>query len=180
MLLLARAFPGLFVMAVAVVLILSARPILPTTMPRVDAIDTVPNTINFASVRRYTDFGSGLLPYTEREKVERGMRRRDQLEEPEVKLGWSYSETTFLGMPYWASQDFGLVTFMETGAGYQIAILMPEQVKLLSELSGKDYGKRSFPLLMHLWGWLFPLGLGLCLWFSFYIEAKKREALGVV
>jgi len=169
---------GILVLALVAAVFLGGRPKLPANTPRIEAIERLPDTPRLAQVRRYTEYGSGILPYNAREKRDRERRRWD---EPQpLQLGYSYREVSFFGLPIWAYEEFGLVTFIEVPSGFNLAILRPQQVELLRELTGKDYSSQGLSLWKHLWGWLFPLGFIGAALLLLREDAKRREAEGVV
>jgi hypothetical protein len=181
--LLLRVMPGVLVLALAAIFVLSDRPWLPTSMPAVSQIETLPNTPKMADVRRYTEMGSAFLPHTGKEQARRRAELRgaqyDYDNEP-LRLGWSYREVSFLRMPFFAYEEFGLVTYFDRLGGYHIALLPPAQVELLGELAGKDYGEERFPFYFYLWGWLFPAAaLGLVLLYLRH-EARRRAEQGLI
>jgi hypothetical protein len=84
------------------------------------------------------------------------------------------------GLPLWASGEAGLVTYFETPIGWQVALMGPDQVRLLERISGRSYADYSFPFWKHMWGWLFVLGL--VVWYLLHrrAEAKWREETGII
>ncbi|MEA3015370.1 MAG: hypothetical protein QOI38_92 [Sphingomonadales bacterium] len=169
---------GLLAAAFAVTFFLSEREWGLTSMPRVEAIDTLPDTPELAAVRRYTQIGSGLLPYLPRERAGKAasVARAGQ----PLRVGFSYREVSILRLPIWASEDNGLVTYLELPAWYQIALINPDQVRLLERISGRSYSDYSFPVWKHMWGWLFLLGL--IGWYLLHRRAlaKWREETGII
>ena len=169
-----RIFLAALVLCAALAFYVSKRDWSATSMPRIEQVDVIPDGPRTADVREYTEIGSGILPYMSREtRPAPGVR-------PPLKLGWSYREFGLLGMPFWASKELGFVTYVETPEGLQFAVLMPEQVKLLEELTGKTYSDYSFPLYRHAWGWLFVLAFLVWLWLNRRAEAKWREETGII
>jgi hypothetical protein len=169
---------GFLVLALVAAVFLGGRPKLPANTPRIHAIERLPETPRLAPVRRYTEYGSGILPYNARERKDRERRRWNELQP--LQLGYSYREISFFGLPIWAYPEYGLVTFVEVPSGYQIAILRSKQVELLGELLGRDVSGYSLPYWKHLWGWLFPLGFLAALFLLLREDARRREAEGVV
>lgn len=169
---------GLPVMALAAALLFSGRPVLPANTPRVDEVEILPDGPRMEEVRRYTEYGSGLLPYNRAEQEARSLRSPEA--RPELKLGWSFREISFIGLPLWAYREYGLVTYLEEPAGYQIAILMPKQVELLEELTGHDYAGRSFAFWKYMWGWLIVLAFAAAFFLFLREEARKREEEGII
>ena len=169
---------GLPVMALAAAMLFSGRPILPANTPRVDEVEVLPDGPRMEPVRRYTEYGSGLLPYNQAERM-----TRDRLSpgaRPALKVGWSFREISMLGLPLWAYREYGLVTYLEEPAGYQIAILMPQQIELLEELTGHAYRGRSFPFWKYMWGWLIVLAFAAVFFLFLREEARKREEAGII
>lgn len=167
---------GALVLALVAVMFLSGRPVPPQNLPRIEAIETLPDGAKLAKVRRFTEYGSGILPYTKLERMER--EKADWNRQP-LKLGFSYREVTFAALPIIAYREYGLVTYLEEPGGYRIAILQPKQVELLQELTGRDYSGYSFPYWKHLWGWLFVIGFIVAACLYFLEEARRREELGI-
>jgi hypothetical protein len=173
-----RIVLGLLAAAFALNFFLSDREWGLTSMPAVEAIDTLPDRPELASVRHYTEIGSGLLPYTARRRAAHADDPVDP--RPPVRVGYAYRELSILRLPLWASEEAGLVTYFETRAGWQIAIMVPEQVRLLERMSGRSYSGYSFPFWKHMWGWLFALGLVLWYVLQRRAEAKWREETGII
>jgi hypothetical protein len=180
---LVRVMPGVLVILLAAIFVLSDRPWLPTSMPAVSEVETLPDTPKMADVRDYTEMGSAFLPHTEKEKARRQAEQRRQpydYEKEPLRLGWSYREVSFLRMPFFAYEEFGLVTYFDRPGGYHIALLPPAQVELLGELTGKDYRGSRFPFYLYLWGWLFPIAAIALVWLYLRQEAKRREEQGII
>jgi hypothetical protein len=169
---------GILVLAMVAAILLGGRPKLPANTPRIHAIEQLPDDAKLAKVRRYTEYGSGILPYNRREQQDRAMR--DWSDRQPLRVGYSYREISFFGLPVWAYPEYGLVTFIEVPAGYNMAILRPQQVELLQELTGRDYSDYSFPWWKHLWGWLFPIGFIAAALRLLQEDRRRREAEGVV
>jgi hypothetical protein len=169
---------GLLALAFAVVFFISDREWGLTSMPRVEAIDTLPDRPELAQVRFYTQMGSGLLPYTPRERSRRAPAETQR--ELPLKVGYAYRELSILRLPLWAQEEGGIVTYFEMPEGYHIALLNPDQLGLLERISGRSYSDYNFPLWRHMWGWLF--GLGLIGWYLLHrrAEAKWREETGII
>lgn len=167
---------GPLVLALVAVMFLSGRPIPPQNLPRVEEVETLPEGLKMAAVRRFTEYGSAVLPYT---RIERMERAKADWTKQSLKLGWSYREITFAALPLIAYREFGLVTYLEQPNGYKIAIMQPKQVELLRELTGRDYSSYSFPYWKHLWGWIFVIGFLVAARLYFLEEVRKREELGV-
>ncbi|MGQ0589593.1 MAG: hypothetical protein ACT4N8_08695 [Sphingosinicella sp.] len=169
------------VLFVAASLIFGDRPWSLTSAPRVAEIDTLPDSPALASVRRYTEIGSGTLPYPARRTP-----FAPGFGPPPLKVGWAYREVSLVGMPLWAYPEGGLVTYFERPDGIQVALLGPEQAVLLDRITGRDYARRDFPWFQYVWGFLLPLGILLWtglrrreLWRAeerFYEEAASRSA----
>ncbi|HEX8366868.1 MAG TPA: hypothetical protein VF603_16430 [Allosphingosinicella sp.] len=169
---------GLLAAAFALAFFLSEREWGLTSMPRVEAIDTLPATPELAAVRRYTEIGSGLLPYLPRERARKAAALR--VERQPLRVGFSYREISILRLPIWAAEDNGLVTYIELPSWYQIALINDDQVRLLERISGRSYSGYSFPRWKHMWGWLFLLGL--IGWYLLHRRAvaKWREETGII
>jgi|GEM_PF-5732740 len=173
-----RVALGILAVAFLAVFLISNREWGLTSAPRVEHVDTLPDDPALAAVRRYTEFGSGILPYTSRERSRRAGAARE--ERPPIKVGFAIREVSVLRLPIWASDEFGLVTYFERPDGYQIALMNEDQIGLLERISGRSYAGRSFALWKHLWGWLFVLGL--IGWYLLHRRAlaKWREETGVI
>src|SRR3954471_6352396 len=65
---------GGLIILLAAALVLSQRSFLPVNMPRILEVETLPDGPKLQDVRRYTEYGSGILPYTPREQAERAKR----------------------------------------------------------------------------------------------------------
>lgn len=169
---------GLLAAAYAVTFFLSEREWGLTNIPRVEEVDTLPETDRLAAVRRYTQIGSGLLPYLPRERARRAASVAE--EGQRLKVGFSYREISILRVPVWASEDNGLVTYLELPSWYQIALINEDQIRLLERISGRSYAGYSFPRWKHMWGWLFLLGL--LGWYLLHRRAlaKWREETGII
>ena len=148
---------ALLAVAVLANALLTTRPLQGYSMYQIEEIATLPDTPELADVRRYTEIGSGMLPY------ECGWTPRATPARPPLKLGWTYRETSALRMPFWAAGEFGFVTYLEQPSGIEFGILSPSQVAMLEERLGRRFTENySFPWYLHLWGWL-PL-IGLIVW----------------
>ena len=160
-----RIFLGVLAVAIAAAFYLSDRPWNMASTPRIDEVAVLPDTPELADVRRYTEIGSGMLPY------EGGWTLRATPARPPLKLGWTYRETSALRMPFWAAGEFGFVTYLEQPSGIEFGILSPSQVAMLEQRLGRRFTEDySFPWYLHLWGWL-PL-IGLIVWTLLW----RREA----
>jgi len=137
--------------ATAAAMIFSGRPWRGYSMPRVAEIATLPDNEELAPVRRYTEIGSGIFPYIGGPRPELGRVRQP------LKLGYAYDEYGILGMPYWVSGEYGLVTYLETVEGIQVAVITPSQRPMLDGMLGtpvtRDY---QFRWYLQIWGWFFP------------------------
>ena len=95
--------------------------------------------------------------------------------DPPLKLGWTYRELSALRLPFWASDEFGFVTYFEQPWGLQFGVLTSSQVRMIEQRLGRrltdDY---RFPWYLHLWGWLPFLGLILWTWL-WHREANRAE-----
>jgi hypothetical protein len=173
-----RIVLGLLAAAFAITFFLSEREWGLTSMPRVEAVDTLPDTPELAAVRHYTQIGSGLLPYLPRERARHAASLAQ--EGQRLKVGFSYREVSILRVPIWASEDNGLVTYFELPSWYQIALINADQVRLLERISGRSYSGYSFPRWKHMWGWLFLLGL--IGWYLLHRRAlaRWREETGII
>ena len=170
---------GILAIAMAGAMFVSKRPFLPQDRPRIETIAVLPDDAKMAEVRRYTEIGSGILPYTEREQAKRQMLGWP--DHQPLKLGYSYREVSFLRMPFWAYQEYGLVTFIETPAGFQLALLSPAQVAMIEEWGGKSYSSGySWRLARHLWGWLFLIGFVGTAILYLREHAKWRREQGII
>ena len=159
-----RIFLGVLVVAVGIALYLSDRPWNLPSAPRIAEVAVLPDTPAFADVRRYTEIGSGVLPYGEGGAPPAQAR-------PPLRLGWTYREMSALRMPFWASDEFGFVTYLEQPWGREFGILSPAQIGMLEQRLGRRFSEEySFPWYLHLWGWL-PL-IGLIAWSLLW----RREA----
>jgi hypothetical protein len=155
---------GALAVALAAILILSDRPWGMTSVYRIEEIATLPEDARLAPVRRYTEIGSGIFPYVGREGPPAPGTRQP------LKLGFAYRELSAFRMPFWASSDFGMVTYYEAPWGRQFAVITPGQKPLLDQLAGAPMTQdRSFRWYLHLWGWLFVLGLAV------WTLVKRRE-----
>ena len=172
-----RLFLAAFALCVGLVLIVSDRPWSATSMPRIDEVAVIPDGPKTESVREYTEYGSGVLPFMEREA--RPSPGPDS--ERPIKLGWSYRELGLLRMPFWASKELGFVTYIETPEGLRFSVMVPEQLALLEQMTGQKYSDRyTFPWHEHLWGWLFVLAFLAWLVLNRRAEAKWRAETGII
>ena len=170
-----RIFLSLLAVAMAAVLLLSERPWGLTSSPRVEEVAILPDDPRLEPVRRYTQWGSGMLPY-----VSERARKAAANEIPPLKLGWTYREWNMLGMPFYASAEpyggNGFVTYLELTGGIKVAVINDDQMALLEELAGRSLSEGySFAWYRHVWGWLFVIGLLVWHWLSSR-EIKRAEA----
>jgi hypothetical protein len=149
-----RIVLGLIVLGMIAVLLTTERRLGATNMSRVAAVATLADDPRLAAVRNYTRIGSGILPYAPGETPPpSGLT-------PELKLGFSYREFSLFGMPLWAYEEHGFVTYFEEPAGIRIALIGPERVALLEELTGQSYAASySFPWYRQIWGWWLLIAL---------------------
>lgn len=160
-----RIFLGVLIVAVGLAVYFSDRPWDMTSAPRIAQVAVLPDSPALADVRRYTEIGSGVLPYNEGRAPPASRGR------PPLKLGWTYREVSALRMPFWASDEFGFVTYLEQPWGVEFGILSPSQIQMLEQRLGRRFSEDfSFPWYLHLWGWL-PL-IGLIAWSLLW----RREA----
>jgi hypothetical protein len=147
-----RVILAVLVLVTLAALIFSGRPWRGYSMPRVAEIALLPDNDRMAQVRRYTEIGSGIFPY-----LDGVMRPELGRERQPLHLGYAYDEYGILGMPYWVGGEYGLVTYLETAQGIQVAAITEGQRPLLDEMVGRpvtrDY---SFRWYFQIWGWLFP------------------------
>ncbi len=149
-----RTMLAAIAIAFGAILFLSDRPVGLTDMIRIDEIATLPVSARLEPVRRYTMIGSGLIPYMP------GERRAATAGPPPLKIGWVYREISGLRMPFFASSQFGPVTFVELPEGRQYAELGPDQVALLDALAGRPVASGyRFAWHRRIWGWLVVLAL---------------------
>ena len=164
-----RSVLGIVVVATAVMVFLSDRPWNMTSVPRIAEVAVLPDTPAFADVRRYTESGSGILPYVGREPP------RASQAEPPLKLGWTYREISGLRLPFWASDEFGFVTYIEQPRGLQFGVLSPAQIGEIEQRLGHRFtADYRFPWYLHLWGWLPFIGLIVWTWL-WHREANLAE-----
>ncbi len=161
---------ALLAVAVLANALLTNRPLQGYSMYQIEEIATLPETPELADVRRYTEIGAGEIPHL------RGARDDLDASAQPLKLGWLYRESGILGLPYWAENVSTLpALYIDYGDAYRYAGVGPRQVSLLEEKAGRpvlrDY---EFRWYRHVWGWLFPLAIGLLilLWRK---EARARE-----
>lgn len=150
-------------------MIFSGRPWRGYSMPRVAEIALLPDNEALAQVRRYTEIGSGIFPYIDGSvRPELGRARQP------LHLGYAYDEYGILGMPYWVGGEYGMVSYLETPEGVQVAVISPGQRPLLDGMVGRpvtrDYAFRWY---VHIWGWLFPPLF--ILWLLAWRREDKRE-----
>jgi hypothetical protein len=163
-----RVLLAILVLGTLLAMILSGRPWRGYSMPRVEQIAALPDSPQLAPVRRYTEIGSGLFPYIGGPRPDRNGRR------PELKLGFAYEEQGILGMPYWVSDEYGLVTYLETEPGIQFAMIGPGQRPLLDGMLGRPVTQQyRFRWYRHLWGWLFPLAF--LIWIFLWRREDQQE-----
>ena len=97
------------------------------------------------------------------------------------KLGYSVREMTFLGMPFWASPEYGHVLFFSSDWGAVAAPLNEHGFAQLDKANGRDLRATSLiPWWRHLWGWLFVLGLALALWLWHRRTVRWREENDII
>jgi hypothetical protein len=139
---------------VAAILLLSNRPWNPYSMPRMDEVVVLPDDAEFADVRRYTEIGSGVMPYGPGDAVPAPGPR------PALKFGWLHFESGLVRMPFMASSDVGWVTYMELPRGVQFGILSPTHIAMIEQRLGRPVtDEYVFPWHRKLWGWLVVIGL---------------------
>jgi hypothetical protein len=161
-----------------VAMVFSGRPLLPTSTPRIRQIAVLPATEKLEPLRRYTEMGSGLLPYNAREQLDRTPPSWDAPRP--LKVGYSYREVSFLRLPFAAYTEYGIVTFVDTVGGYKICLLTPGQVEALNEAAGRDFSGIGLQPWRHVWGWLFVLGIAGLGFLHMRRLAGWREAHGII
>lgn len=154
-----RLFLILLALAMAAVLFLSDRPWGLTSSPRVAEVAVLPDDSRLAAVRRYTQWGSGLIPYVSERAKAAAMSPH-----PPLKLGWTYREWNMLGMPFYARAEpyggNGFVTYLELSGGIKLAVINDDQMALLEGLSRRSLDEGyDFKWYEHVWGWLFVIGI---------------------
>ena len=93
-----RIILAAIVLTMGIILYMSDRPWGFTSMPRIAEIALIPDGESTDSIRRYTEVGSGILPYMEDEA------RPAARGQPPLKVGWSYREQIIFRMPLWTTQ----------------------------------------------------------------------------
>ena len=182
----AESLLGVMVLAFAAVFLLSDRPFFPASLPRIEHIADLPDSPAMADVRAYTEYGSGFSPRTGEGLIDSliGGESKTPAETetdegpPPLKLGHSYREISFVRLPLFAREEFGLVTYFETPGGYQFAILGPEQIKIIEQRTGQSIASHRVPIWEHLWGWLIALGFIAVLLLQLREYRRWREAEG--
>lgn len=97
------------------------------------------------------------------------------------KLGYSVRETTFLGMPFWYTVEYGHVLYFSSDWGVVAAPLNDIGFAALDKANGRDMRATSMiPWWSHLWGWLFVAGLGLAIWLWHRRTVRWREENGLI
>lgn len=144
------------------------RPWTLTSAPRVAEIAVLPDEPALAGVRRYTEVGSGLLPYPSR-------RTPPAAGPMPLKLGWAYREVALFGMPMWGYPEGGLVTYLEMPQGIQVALIDAERAASLDRLAGAQYSSLAFPWYRFVWGWLAVAVLLAIVRIGLW-EARREEA----
>jgi hypothetical protein len=169
---------GALLIALFVALVFSGRPLFPTSMPKVREIATLPDSDKLQPVRAYAEYGAVQLPYNEREKMDRAPPSWDAPRP--VRIGFSFRELSFVRLPFWAKSEFGMVAFVDTPGGYRMTPMGPQQVKLLGELTGRDWSGTSLEPWRFAWGWLFVLGFVAIGLLHLRRQAKWREENGII
>ncbi|MBX3562430.1 MAG: hypothetical protein KF780_11540 [Sphingomonas sp.] len=166
-----RTLLALIALAFAAIALLSDRPWNAATSYRIVEIAALPDDPRLAQLRRYTEIGSGAIAYLPGE--ERPAMRAPQ----PLKIGWAYSEFSLLKLPFWASGEIGLVTYLETPTWRHFAIISPGQRPLLDELIGSEIvAENGFRWYRHVWGWLFVAAMLLWTWLRHREDLAREEA----
>lgn len=164
-----RVLMAVLVVATLAALAFSGRPWRGYSAPRVAEIATLPDNERLAQVRRYTEYGSGVFYHIGGDRPEYANARQP------LKLGFAYHEYGILGMPYWVKGEYGLVTYLDTVEGVQVAGIMPGQVPLLDEMIGEPLASSyTFRWWTRIWGWFFPVLL-IALILAWRREARIKE-----
>jgi len=80
------------------------------------------------------------------------------------KLGYSVRETTFLGMPFWYTVEYGHVLFFSSDWGVVAAPINDIGNAALDKANGRDLRATTMiPWWRHIWGWLFLAGVALAI-----------------
>ncbi len=97
------------------------------------------------------------------------------------RLGYSVRETTFLGMPFWYTAEYGHVLYFNSDWGVVAAPLNDLGFAALDKANGRDMRATSMiPWWSHLWGWLFVAGLGLAIWLWHRRTVRWRTENGLI
>lgn len=97
------------------------------------------------------------------------------------KFGYSVRETTFLGMPFWYTAEYGHVLFFSSDWGVVAAPLNDIGHAALDKANGRDLRATStIPWWKHLWGWLFLAGVGLAIWLWHRRTVRWRAENGFI
>lgn len=144
-----RIILAAIVVALVSILSLSDRPWGFTSMPRIAEIGVVPGRGEATeAIRRYTEIGSGKLPYMADEARPAADAR------PPLKVGWSYREQIIFRMPLWSTTDMGMVTYFELPDGIQFGMLNASlEARLAEQADMPELRGYSFPWYRHVWGW---------------------------
>jgi hypothetical protein len=159
-----RIILGMMLLGTAAAMAFSGRPWRGYAMPWVQEIAVLPDTQAIAPIRRYTEIGSGIFPYIDGPRPELRGRRMP------LKLGFAYDEVGILGMPYRVTGSYGLVTYFQNEEGVQVGAITPGQTPLIDAAIGSPVASSyRFRWYLQIWGWFFPVLLGL------WVLAWRRE-----
>jgi hypothetical protein len=143
-----RIILGALLGAIILALLFSGRPWRGYNMPRVTPIAVLEDSPRLADVRHYTEIGPGIFPYIGGPRPELAETRQP------LRLGYAYVEYGIFGLPYWVGEEYGMVTYLETSAGVQVAAITPGQVPLLDEMIGAPTASGyHFRWYLYIWGW---------------------------
>ena len=112
---------------------------------------------------------------------ERAIMQSAPLAPPDrLRFGYSGTETSILGAPYWFGKDDGYVVYYETLREFVYAPVNDDYMRKIGLPGPMPLSSQSFGWWRHVWGWVFPLALAGWGWFELGAARRKRAVDGLI
>jgi len=175
---------ALLVIIAAGAVLISHRPLWPTVLPRVAHVADLPERVDRREIDRFIDFGI-IMPKVEHPPILAFAAEAERAARVEInqqpRLGYSYREIDFFGLPLLAYPEFGYVLYRERDRHFSLMPLGPDGLDLLERRVGTRLERGYvFPFWNGCWG-LFLVIAGAGIWlFELGARRRKRAVLGLI
>lgn len=177
---------GLFVLALALAVVLSDRPLFYGSQDDVIPGSPLPGSKLPADFIRIVDnyglhipkFRRRPLLSLDRDPPAPSIDSRDDA--TPVRFGYSIIEGAAAGLPFRAATERGHVLYYETPREFVVMPVTDDYLRQVGVPMSKPLDAGDYSFWPHRWGWLFviaALGIG---WFELRAQARRRDALGLI